>query len=57
MRNYEITFLYDCIVDCVPMYKDEKLIVRKVSMDSKIIELINNGYAVITKIIEPKGDK
>jgi len=56
MRNYELTFLHDCIIDCVPVYEFETMIVREVGMDSNMVSLINNGYAVITKIIEPKGE-
>lgn len=52
MRNYELTFLFECVFDNVPMKPFEKMIVREVAMKDDVIELINSNAAVITKIID-----
>lgn len=52
MRSYELTFLFGCVVDSVPMYPFDTLIVRETSFDESIVKLINEHFAVITGIIE-----
>ncbi len=48
--NYELTFLFDCVVDSVPMKAYEIMIIRK--LDDEVISLINDNWAVITKVIK-----
>lgn len=48
--NYELTFLFDCVFDDQPHKPFDVMITRELS--DEVIELINDRYAVITKIIK-----